>query len=154
MQFLRRSLEVGARVRQSCVGALMDDLVKFFKPFFGYDLCDFQKRQGALNLRIERGQNRDFLGHAAVQAFALLVSVRTFRGSCASVEQEYVFRAHSGALQPYATGFGRLEGGWVDHEAPDAHRLTTVEPVLDDGVAGELGLFTADLFGHDAGQAH
>ena len=78
MQFLWRSLEVGACVGHGRVGALMDDLVKFFKPFFGYDLGDFQKCQGSLNLRIERGQNRDFLGHAAVQAFALLVSVRTF----------------------------------------------------------------------------
>ena len=56
----------------------MDDLVQFFKSLFGNDLGDFQKRQGALNLRIERGQNRGFLSHAAVQAFAPLVSVRTF----------------------------------------------------------------------------
>ena len=132
----------------------MDNLVQFFKSFFGYDLGDFEKGQGALNLRIERGQNRDFIAHAPIQAFALLVSVRTFRGSCTSIEQEYVFRAHSSALQPYATGFSRLEGARVDHKVPNAHRLTTVEPVLDDGVAGELGLFTADLFSHDAGQAH
>ena len=78
LQLLRRSLEVGARVRHGRVGAFMDDLVQFFKSLFGNDLGDFQKRQGALNLRFERGQNRGFLSHAAVQAFALLVSVRTF----------------------------------------------------------------------------
>ena len=69
----------------------MDNLVQFFKSFFGYNLGNFEKSQGALNLRIERGQNRGFLGHATVQTFALLVSAGTKRGSCASVEQEYVF---------------------------------------------------------------
>ena len=135
----------------AALSAFMDDPIQLFESFLHDDLGDLQKCQGPLNLRIKSRENRDLIGHGAVaQALALLVPVGTKRRP---VEQEYVFRAHPGALQPQFAGFSRLERARANHQAPDGHCLAAGEPVLDDGVAGELWLFTAHLFGHGHAEA-